>query len=120
MFDALPADRLSAGLTPEVDLDGDGVPESVGVRAIVRTLANTPPARAVTPTHGLATAAQTIGRRLAIVGWIRSHVRDPGEREILFDLDRVVHEVRQNAGKDETVLNLLLKTRSNLLRRWAD
>ncbi|MGM0634237.1 MAG: Fe2+-dependent dioxygenase [Pseudomonadota bacterium] len=61
----------------------------------------------------------TEGRRLAIVGWIRSHVRDPAQREILFDLDRVIHELRQGPVADE-MLSLLLKTRSNLLRRWVD
>lgn len=54
------------------------------------------------------------GTRLAIVGWVQSWVRDPAQREILFDLDRCI------AGSDEKEMrDTLLKTRSNLLRMWA-
>ncbi|MEX1198655.1 MAG: Fe2+-dependent dioxygenase [Pseudohongiellaceae bacterium] len=62
----------------------------------------------------------TSGRRLAIVGWLQSHVRDRDQREILFDVDRAIHQLRHNGhGDDAPALELLLKTRSNLLRRWA-
>jgi len=61
------------------------------------------------------------GRRVAVVGWLQSHIRCGESREILFDLDRVIHQLRQEAGhRDSTALQLLLKTRSNLLRRWAE
>jgi PKHD-type hydroxylase len=61
------------------------------------------------------------GQRLAIVGWLQSHVRDRDRREMLFDLDRAIHQLRQNRHEDdEPALELLLKTRSNLLRRWAE
>lgn len=61
----------------------------------------------------------TSGRRLVIVGWIRSYVRDAQEREILFDLERLIAMQRAQQIRDEASLALLLKTRSNLLRRWA-
>lgn len=63
----------------------------------------------------------TAGHRLAIVGWLQSHVRDREQREILFDLDRAIHQLRNHQNADDAgALELLLKTRSNLLRRWAE
>lgn len=58
------------------------------------------------------------GQRLAVVGWIRSFLRHADQREILFDLERSIAHLR-NAPDDSAVLDLLLKTRSNLLRLWA-
>jgi len=61
----------------------------------------------------------TRGSRHVIVGWLRSLIRSAEEREILFDLDRVITALRaENVSGD--ALELLLKTRSNLLRRWAE
>lgn len=68
-------------------------------------------------------APVTGGRRVVIVGWLRSYVRDPGARELLFDLDRAAHALRPDSagGADAgTALDLVLKARSNLLRRWAE
>jgi PKHD-type hydroxylase len=59
------------------------------------------------------------GVRLAAVGWVRSLIRAADQRELLFDLDRVVLMLRQGQGGDEA-LDLVLKTRGNLLRRWLD
>ena len=64
-------------------------------------------------------APVTDGVRLAIVGWITSRVRDPQARAILTDLDRAVaHE--QAAGGDAEQLARLARSRSNLLRMWAE
>jgi len=60
------------------------------------------------------------GRRVVIVGWLRSFVRDAVKREILFDLDRSAHALRGSEGQAATALDLTLKTRSNLLRLWAE
>lgn len=57
----------------------------------------------------------TEGTRLAIVGWVQSQIRDAGRREVLFDLDRCIA-----TGGEEASMALLRKTRSNLLRMWAD
>jgi PKHD-type hydroxylase len=61
----------------------------------------------------------TRGERLAAVGWVRSYVRDPGEREILFDLETALRDVHAREGKSR-LFDLLVKTRTNLLRRWAE
>lgn len=61
----------------------------------------------------------TRGRRLVLVGWIRSLIRDPAQRELLFDLERSIAQLRSVPAQAQA-LALLLKTRSNLLRMWAE
>jgi PKHD-type hydroxylase len=64
-------------------------------------------------------APVTRGQRLAAVTWIRSMLRDAGQREIIFDLDRIYEALFKRDGKTlET--DLLAKTQSNLLRMWAE
>ncbi len=60
----------------------------------------------------------TRGTRLTVVGWVQSWVRAAGDREILFDLDQAVDEVFAREGKS-ALFDRLAKTRSNLLRKWA-
>lgn len=61
----------------------------------------------------------TAGRRLVAVGWIRSFVRDAGERELLFDLDTARQGIFNRDGKNAE-FDLLSKCLSNLIRRWAE
>lgn len=61
----------------------------------------------------------TRGERLAVVGWVQSVIRDPGQREILFDLDQAVEASFAAEGKSAQ-FDRLTKTRSNLLRMWAE
>jgi PKHD-type hydroxylase len=59
------------------------------------------------------------GFRRAAVGWVQSLVRSAEQREVLFDLDTTVEEMRrQNAPR--ATLDRVMKTRSNLLRMWAE
>lgn len=62
----------------------------------------------------------TKGQRLVLVGWIRSYVRSAEQREILFDLERAIASLRPQQAQHQTTLELLLKSRSNLLRQWAE
>jgi PKHD-type hydroxylase len=64
-------------------------------------------------------APVTRGIRLAAVGWVRSFVRDHTQRELLFDLDEAIELLRSD-GDPERALDLILKTRGNLLRRWLE
>jgi PKHD-type hydroxylase len=64
-------------------------------------------------------APVTAGVRLAAVGWVRSFVRDPARREILFDLETALRAVHEQGGKSP-LFDSLAKTRSNLLRMWAE
>ena len=61
----------------------------------------------------------TAGVRLCAVGWIRSHVRDAAERELLFDLETARQGVFRGQGKTAE-FDLLSKGLSNLLRKWAE
>ena len=60
----------------------------------------------------------TRGTRLCLVGWVQSWIRDAGQREILFDLDRAIADLLAREGKSP-LLDTLTKTRSNLIRMWA-
>lgn len=74
----------------------------------------------VYPTTTLHHVAEvTRGERLVIVGWVRSYIRDAGQREMLFDLDQLVASLQQQQAARQQ-LNLALKTRNNLLRLWAE
>ncbi len=59
------------------------------------------------------------GERLAVVGWVQSLIRDGAQREVLFDLDQAVEACFATEGKSAQ-FDLLAKTRSNLLRMWAE
>jgi len=61
----------------------------------------------------------TSGVRLAAVGWVQSWIRDPAEREVLFDLETVRRSLYAQSGKTDE-FNLLSKSVANLLRRWAE
>ncbi len=61
----------------------------------------------------------TRGRRDVAVTWAQSLVREPGRREVLFDLDTARRSLFQREGKSRE-FDLLSKTYSNLLRLWAE
>jgi PKHD-type hydroxylase len=64
-------------------------------------------------------AEVTRGQRLAAVGWVQSQVRDPAQREILYDLERIKRLLAERLP-DAPETDLAFKTQSNLLRMWAD
>lgn len=66
-----------------------------------------------------AVAEVTDGVRLAAVTWVQSLVRDPHQREILFDLDTVQRSLFEKYGKT-LEFDLIHKTHRNLLRQWVD
>jgi PKHD-type hydroxylase len=61
----------------------------------------------------------TEGVRFAAVTWVQSLVRDVQEREILFELEKVRRSLFEQQGKT-LEFDLLSKTVSNLLRKWAE
>lgn len=61
----------------------------------------------------------TSGTRLVAFGWVRSLVRRPDQREILFDLDLATRAVFEHEGKSE-LFDRLAKTKANLLRLWIE
>ena len=60
----------------------------------------------------------TKGVRLVAVAWVQSLVRDPNQREILFDLDTVRRSLFQQQGKT-IEFDLISKSHANLLRQWS-
>jgi PKHD-type hydroxylase len=70
-----------------------------------------------TSLHRVAEVQQ--GVRLAAAGWARSFVRDPGRRELLFDLETARHSMFAREGKTAE-FDLVSKSLANLLRMWAD
>ena len=65
-------------------------------------------------------APVTGGTRLACVGWIESMVRDPSQRELLFDLQNLRAELVGKLPGQSAELLTLDKSISNLLRMWAE
>src|SRR5262249_62356865 len=63
--------------------------------------------------------AVTRGARLAAVGWARSFIRDPAQRELLFDLDTARRQMFAHEGKS-TEFDLVSKSFANLLRMWVE
>ncbi len=64
-------------------------------------------------------AEVTRGQRLAAIGWVQSQVRDPAQREILYDLERIKRLMAERLP-DAPETDWAFKTQSNLLRMWAD
>ena len=64
-------------------------------------------------------APVTRGVRLVAVTWVESFVRDAAHREILFDLDQARRAIFAEKGKSRE-FDLVSKSYSNLLRRWAE
>ncbi|MEM7217405.1 MAG: Fe2+-dependent dioxygenase [Pseudomonadota bacterium] len=58
----------------------------------------------------------TSGSRLVVVGWLRSRVRDPARRALLFELADVTRRIRSDAGAAE--VRELTNIRNKLLRMW--
>lgn len=61
----------------------------------------------------------TSGERLASFFWIESMVRDAGERDILFEMDRAIAELSENEANSPAVVRLTAAYH-NLIRKWAD
>jgi len=61
----------------------------------------------------------TRGARQAAFFWVQSLVRDPQQRQLLFDLDTSIQALTAS-GADRDALLRLTGIYHNLLRRWAD
>jgi len=59
------------------------------------------------------------GERLAAAGWVRSLIRDPAHRELLFDLETARRRLFDLQGKTPEG-DLLAKCSANLLRLWCE
>jgi PKHD-type hydroxylase len=64
-------------------------------------------------------APVTRGERLAAAGWVRSYLRDPVQRELLFDLETARRRLFEREGKTSEA-DLLAKCAANLMRMWCE
>lgn len=64
-------------------------------------------------------APVTRGERLAAIGWVQSQVRDPSQREVLFDLDTARRQLFSEHGKTEQ-FDAISKSFANLIRMWSE
>lgn len=62
--------------------------------------------------------AVTRGVRDAAILWVQSQVRDPAQRELLWDLENAKREIFNREGKTE-VFDMISKSHANLFRMWA-
>lgn len=58
------------------------------------------------------------GERLAVVGWVTSHVRLAHHRELLFELGQAMQEEFQERGKTR-LYDRLSRVQNNLAREWT-
>jgi PKHD-type hydroxylase len=61
----------------------------------------------------------TRGERLAAAGWVRSYLRDPAQRELLFELETARRRLFEREGKTAEA-DLLAKCAANLMRMWCE
>jgi len=64
-------------------------------------------------------APVTRGQRLVAAGWVRSFIRDPARRELLFDLETARRRLFDAHGKTWEG-DLLAKCAANLMRLWCE
>lgn len=102
---------------PETYVGGELVIEGNDAENAIKLAAGSAVVYPTTSLHRVAPV--TSGERLVVVGWVRSLIRRDDQREILFDLDQVVAEMRQ-AGTPTPGLDRILKVRANLQRLWVE
>ncbi len=61
----------------------------------------------------------TRGERLVALTWIQSYVRDPAQRELLYELN-LARETLLKEAPGQKVTGYIDKSYANLLRMWAD
>ncbi len=61
----------------------------------------------------------TKGERLACIGWVKSQVKSPVHRALIFDLETTLAELR-DCRAPEATLTRLANVRNNLLRTFGD
>ena len=64
-------------------------------------------------------AEVTRGERLVVLTWIQSYVRDPAQRELLYELNLARERLLQSQPEAE-ITGYVDRSYANLLRMWAD
>jgi PKHD-type hydroxylase len=61
----------------------------------------------------------TGGERLGAAGWVRSYLRDPAQRELLFELETARRRLFEREAKTAEA-DVLAKCAANLMRMWCE
>lgn len=61
----------------------------------------------------------TRGTRDAAILWVQSQVRDPAQRELLWDLEKAKRQIFSRDGKSDA-FDAVERSHSNLVRMWAN
>jgi len=64
-------------------------------------------------------APVTRGERLVALTWIQSYVRDPAQRELLYELNLARERLLRDAPEEQTT-GFVDRSYANLLRMWAE
>ncbi len=64
--------------------------------------------------------AVTSGARVACIGWVRSRIRAPQHRALLFELETALADLKAAGTPPLAVYNRLLNLRNNLLRTFGE
>jgi PKHD-type hydroxylase len=102
---------------PKSYAGGELIVESAAGEDAVKLPAGSLVAYPATTLHRVADV--TRGVRLAAVGWARSYVRDPAQRELLFELDTARRQMFARDGKTAE-FDLISKSFANLMRMWVE
>ncbi len=102
---------------PKSYAGGELIIESAAGEDAVKLPAGSLVAYPATTLHRVADV--TRGVRFAAVGWARSFVRDPAQRELLFDLDTARRQMFARDGKTAE-FDLISKSFANLMRMWVE
>ena len=62
----------------------------------------------------------TRGSRLAVVMWMQSMLRDDGKRQVLYDLDVALGNLRRRGLAGEPEMVMLTGVYHNLMRQWIE
>lgn len=118
IMDGLRADvSITVFLREPDSYDGGALTVDAGIGA--QSIKLPPGCAAVYPTGAFHWVTPvTRGERLAAIAWIQSAVPDAAKRETLYDLRTAIEELSA-AGAEAGTIQRLIKTHSNLLRRWA-
>ena len=72
------------------------------------------------PSSSLHSVAEvTSGERVVALAWIQSHVRDPAQRELLYELNQAREHLLRQAPEEHTTA-LIDRSYANLVRMWSE
>ena len=107
---------------PEEYDGGELIVDTVGAEDSIKLPAGAMALYPSTSVHRVETVSS--GERIAIVGWIKSRIKSPSRRALLFDLDRAITELaaarHEKSPPVDATMDRLTNVKNNLLRDFGD